>query len=113
MQYTDTTRENAAGSGPENAEPTLRKKLDLLSCALEREHRAREAAEAASQLKSRQLAELAHDLRSPLNAILGWTQLLALKCPGDPQVAAILPRIENSARAQIKILNDIDGANAA
>ena len=38
--------------------------------------RARDAAEAASQAKSRFLANMSHELRTPLNAIIGFSELL-------------------------------------
>jgi CheY-like chemotaxis protein/anti-sigma regulatory factor (Ser/Thr protein kinase) len=42
-----------------------------------------------------------------LNAILGWNRILSLKRGADPDVAAIAPRIEHSARAQLKMVNDL------
>ncbi len=53
------------------------------------------------------LSVISHELRSPLNAILGWNRILALKCAADPQVATIAPRIEQSAKAQLKVVNDL------
>ncbi|HEX4267730.1 MAG TPA: histidine kinase dimerization/phospho-acceptor domain-containing protein, partial [Steroidobacteraceae bacterium] len=53
------------------------------------------------------LSVISHELRSPLNAILGWNRILALKCGQDPEVAAITPRVEQSARAQLKMVNDL------
>jgi signal transduction histidine kinase/CheY-like chemotaxis protein len=53
------------------------------------------------------LSVISHELRSPLNAILGWNRILALKCANDPQVTAITPRIEQSAKAQLKMVNDL------
>ena len=50
---------------------------------------------------------ISHELRSPLNAILGWNRILALKCGKDPEVAAITPRVEQSAKAQLKMVNDL------
>jgi CheY-like chemotaxis protein len=53
------------------------------------------------------LSVISHELRSPLNAILGWNRILALKCGQDPEVAALASRVEQSARAQLRMLNDL------
>ena len=74
---------------------------------LERERQSRQAAEAANRAKDEFLSVISHELRSPLNAILGWNRILALKCGSDPEVAAITPRIEQSAKAQLKMVNDL------
>jgi signal transduction histidine kinase/CheY-like chemotaxis protein len=74
---------------------------------LGRERQARETAEAESRAKDEFLSVISHELRSPLNAILGWDRILALKCAKDPDVATITPRIEQSAKAQLKMVNDL------
>jgi len=71
------------------------------------ERRARQAAEAANRAKDEFLSVISHELRSPLNAILGWNRILAIKCAGDAEVVAITPRIEQSAKAQLKMVNDL------
>ncbi|BAE49454.1 Predicted periplasmic ligand-binding sensor domain [Paramagnetospirillum magneticum AMB-1] len=45
----------------------------------EEAHRAKEAAEAAAQLKSRFLAIIGHEIRTPLNGLLGMLQLLDVR----------------------------------
>ena len=75
--------------------------------ALENERRLRTDAEAANRGKDQFLSVFSHELRSPLNAILGWNRILAVKRPDDTEVAAITPRIEHSARAQLKMVNDL------
>jgi signal transduction histidine kinase len=77
------------------------------TAALENERRLRTEAEAANRGKDQFLSVFSHELRSPLNAILGWNRILALKRPDDPEVAAVTPRIEHSARAQLKMVNDL------
>jgi len=77
------------------------------AAALERERRLRIDAEAANRGKDQFLSVFSHELRSPLNAILGWNRILAVKRPDDTEVAAITPRIEHSARAQLKMVNDL------
>ncbi|HEX3845289.1 MAG TPA: ATP-binding protein [Steroidobacteraceae bacterium] len=74
---------------------------------LECERRSREAAESANRARDEFLSVISHELRSPLNAILGWNRILAMKCGGDPDVAAITPRVEQSAKAQLKMVNDL------
>lgn len=73
----------------------------------ENERRSRELAEAANCAKDEFLSVISHELRSPLNAILGWNRILALKHRDDPEVTAITPRIERSAKAQLKMVNDL------
>jgi signal transduction histidine kinase/CheY-like chemotaxis protein len=77
------------------------------TAALENERRLRTEAEAANRGKDQFLSVFSHELRSPLNAILGWNRILAVKRSGDAEVAAITPRIEHSARAQLKMVNDL------
>ena len=74
---------------------------------LEQERKLREAAEAANRAKDEFLAVISHELRSPLNAILGWNRILAVKRSDDSEVASITPRIEHSAKAQLKMVNDL------
>jgi signal transduction histidine kinase len=74
---------------------------------LEQERKLRAAAEAANRAKDEFLSVVSHELRSPLNAILGWNRILTLKRREDPEVAAITPRIEQSAKSQLKMVNDL------
>jgi signal transduction histidine kinase len=77
------------------------------AAALENERRLRSKAEAANRGKDQFLSVFSHELRSPLNAILGWNRILALKRMDDPEVASVTARIEHSARAQLKMVNDL------
>ena len=77
------------------------------AAVLDNERRLRSEAQAANRGKDQFLSVFSHELRSPLNAILGWNRILALKRPDDPEVASITDRIEHSARAQLKMVNDL------
>ena len=73
---------------------------------LEAERFARGEAERASQLKEEFLATLSHELRSPLNAIVGWTHVLRLKSH-SPEVVTAVETIERNALAQAKLIDDL------
>jgi two-component system, chemotaxis family, CheB/CheR fusion protein len=77
------------------------------SAAIDHERRLRRGAESANRAKDEFLSIISHELRSPLNAILGWNRILSLKRAADPEVTAITPRIEHSAKAQLKMVNDL------
>ncbi|GAA6618875.1 PAS domain S-box protein [Scytonema sp. NUACC26] len=62
----------------------------------------------ANRMKDEFLAILSHELRSPLNAILGWTQLLRSRRKLDEtKVAKALETIERNARAQTQLIEDL------
>src|SRR5262249_23470473 len=85
----------------------LTRRIAELENQVTQERNARERAESANRAKDEFLSIVSHELRSPLNAILGWNRILAIKRAEDPEVAAVTPRIEQSARAQLKMVNDL------
>jgi PAS domain S-box-containing protein len=74
---------------------------------LQLEQAARAEAEAANRTKDEFVAMVSHDLRSPLNAILGWTQLLQSRKFDQESVQRALNIIERSAQSQAKLLEDL------
>lgn len=72
-----------------------------------RERRAREQLEAANAAKDRLLAVVSHDLRTPLNSMLGWTQLIKRTAGNGPVRERALEAIERSGRAQTELINQL------
>ncbi len=79
----------------------------LLRQHMEKMEEAREAAEHANRAKSEFLSNMSHDIRTPMNGIVGMTAL-ALSNPEDSgQVQNCLKKITQSSRHLLGLINDI------
>lgn len=74
---------------------------------LEREQAARQQAESASRMKDEFLAIVSHELRSPLNGILGWSRLLRTRQLSPEKTEQALASIERNAQAQTQLIEDL------
>jgi PAS domain S-box-containing protein len=74
---------------------------------LAREQEARTQAESANRMKDEFLATLSHELRSPLNAMLGWTSLLRTRKFDAATTARAIETIERNAKAQARLIEDL------
>jgi PAS domain S-box-containing protein len=87
---------------------TERKRAEeAIRAALEQESAAHAEAELANRLKDEFLATVSHELRSPLNSILGWTRMLSGKRLDEEKSAHALEVIHRSARAQNQLIGDL------
>jgi PAS domain S-box-containing protein len=77
-----------------------------LADEIDRTRAAMEAAEAASQAKSRFLANMSHEIRTPMNAIIGLTHLMRDDKP-SPAQRDKLDKISAAAKHLLSIINDI------
>ncbi len=68
---------------------------------------ARKKAEAANQAKSSFLFNMSHDIRTPMNAIIGFTEL-AQKHKDDPEkVDDCLDKVSSSSKHLLSLINDV------
>jgi len=85
---------------------TNQQTLDALSRALEIADLALERAEHADSAKGRFLAQMSHEVRTPLNSILGLTELVLATELSDQQ-RQYLEMIRDSGRHLLTVLNQV------
>ncbi len=71
------------------------------------EQLARQKAETASRIKDEFLSNLSHELRNPLNTMLGWAKLLRTRTLAEGTAVRALETIERSAKAQTQLIEDL------
>ena len=86
---------------------TERKRAEEDRAQLLCEQTARTEAEVANRTKDEFLAIVSHELRSPLNAILGWARLLRSRKFDEQKTNKALETIERNAQAQAQIIEDL------
>src|SRR5689334_15383868 len=87
---------------------TLRKRADEeRERLMARVEAARRTAEEANRLKDDFLATVSHELRNPLNSIVGWAGLLRSGTLDEKAVARAVDAILRSAQAQDQIISDL------
>ncbi len=75
--------------------------------SLKQEKAARAAAQAANQSKDEFLAVVSHELRGPLNSILGYARLLRSAAVESPEIKKTVEIIERNGRMQLQLIEDL------
>ena len=65
------------------------------------------AAETANRAKSTFLSNMSHDIRTPMNAIIGFTSLAATHIENKEQVLDYLKKISTSSQHLLSLINDV------
>jgi CheY-like chemotaxis protein/nitrogen-specific signal transduction histidine kinase len=81
--------------------------ITLLKRAEAKERAARQAAEAASVAKSQFLANISHEMRTPLTAILGFAEDAREAGRSDAQKTDALAVIERNGHHLLQVINDV------
>ncbi|MCR4842533.1 MAG: response regulator, partial [Eubacterium sp.] len=87
-----------------DAETSARKAAESAKQAAEQ---AREDAERASNAKSEFLSNMSHDIRTPMNAIVGMTQIAKSNIDKPEKVDECLDKITLSSKQLLGLINDI------
>lgn len=66
-----------------------------------------ETAKAANEAKSSFLAQMSHDIRTPLNAIVGMTAIAAARVQNPEEVSDCLRKIDLSSRHLLTLINEV------
>lgn len=67
---------------------------------------AKEEAEAANAAKDDFLAVMSHEMRTPLNPIIGYADILLQSCNTEPE-STYIETIQSAANRQLQLINDI------
>ena len=96
----------AARLSAERAAARLREEIAQRKQAETRALQAKEAAEAASAVKSQFLANMSHEIRTPLNGVIGMVELLR-RTEITPRQKRLCETIASSSSALLAVLNNI------
>ena len=84
--------------------------LNIYRAMMQRENRIemqKIKAEESSRAKSSFLSNMSHDIRTPMNAIIGYTTLAKKEKNVPPEIDAYLTKIEASGRHLLTLINDV------
>ena len=88
-------------------EAELQAQVEERSRLLSSEKLARSEAERANRLKDEFLATISHELRNPLNAILGWAHMMRLGKLNEANMERAIETIYRNAKSQSQLVADL------
>ncbi|MDJ0733343.1 MAG: GAF domain-containing sensor histidine kinase [Nostocaceae cyanobacterium] len=97
----------------ENERGMMQALCDQIAIAMERAQlisslqQQTEQLQAANRMKDEFVGVLSHELRSPLQSILGWSQLLRSRNLSETQIAKALESIERNAKTETQVIEDL------
>jgi signal transduction histidine kinase/DNA-binding NarL/FixJ family response regulator len=100
----ETVRDRTAELIRANA--SLRRDREALQAQSRELEAARDEAERANRAKTAFLANVSHEVRTPMNAILGFSEMLREKVGDDPD-RHLLDAVLSSARALLALIDDL------
>lgn len=68
---------------------------------------AKDAAEAANRAKSAFLSRMSHDIRTPINGVIGMTEIARRNLGNDEKVADCLNKIDSASDHLLSLVNDV------
>jgi signal transduction histidine kinase/DNA-binding response OmpR family regulator len=86
---------------------TIREADGEITREVEERIRAEKKAYVAAKAKSDFLAQMSHEFRTPLNGILGYSQLLALDPGLSPANLEVIRSLEKSGESLLDLINDV------
>jgi len=88
-------------------EAELQAQIEARTRLLASEKLARSEAERANRLKDEFLATISHELRNPLNAIMGWAHMLQLGKLNEANTERAVETIYRNAKSQSQLVSDL------
>ena len=88
-------------------EAELQSQIEARTRLLASEKLARSEAERANRLKDEFLATISHELRNPLNAIMGWAHMLRLGKLNEANMERAVETIYRNAKSQSQLVSDL------
>ena len=86
---------------------SLEKVNQELSEAVRTAERAEKAAKDASRAKSEFLSNMSHDIRTPMNAIVGITSLMAHEKDDPEKLEQYIGKVQSSSQHLLSLINDV------